>query len=420
MAIKLKLSALAPRQEGEYFLLRLAFEDISKKMKRLSRKATKRGGTPATLEIVAEELVSLIEPNPLTGGYVDPPRMISVLRVKAAGQLFKMNGYELVCSLEHTPAGNLIRKAPGHEDDDVVAYREAPSNCDHCNTRRTRHDTYVLKDESGKLMQVGRNCLADFLRSEDVASILNSREVQELLHGADIGESSFDDNAFSGGGGGEYFYNLNKVAALSFREVRRNGYRKASNESGTTKGAVSFALNNRPQYDRGLAFEWDDAQATEEDYEGAKEIIQFVENMEGESDYVHNLKVVFARGGVDYRSLGIAVSAASSYFRHLGQVAERKAKLNEHFGEVKTRYDLELTLVRRSGYDTAFGWKSILIFEDEKGRNFVWKTMSPPNIDVGAKLIGKGTIKEHTEYKERKQTQLTRCKFEVAEEEKAA
>lgn len=418
MAIKLNLSVLAPRQEGEYFLLELAFEDISKKMKRLSRKATKRGGTPATLDVVAEELVPLIQHDPVTGKLIDPPRLIKVLRVKAGGQLFKMNGYELVCSLEHTAAGNLIRKAPGHEDDDVSAYREAPANCDHCNTRRSRHDTYVLKAEGGKLMQVGRNCLADFIRSEDVATILNGREVQELLYGADIGESSFDDDAFGGGSGGEFFFNLNQVVALSYREVRKNGYRKASNEFGTTKGAVSFALGQRPS-DSGLAYDWDEAQATKEDYEGAKEIIKFVEEMEGESDYVHNLKVSFARGGVNYRALGIVVSAAGSYFRHLGIVAERKRKLNEHFGEVKARYDLELTLVRRNGYDTGFGWKTILIFEDDKGRNFVWKTMSPPDLDIGDKVTGKGTVKEHSEYKERKQTQLSRCKFEVVQDKAA-
>lgn len=410
MAIRLNLAALAPRQEGEYFLLQFAFEEISKKMKRLSRKATKRGGTPATLDIVAEELVDLLDAG--TKEPFEPRRLVKVLRVKAGGQLFKMNGYELVCSLEHTIAGNLIRKAPGHEDDDVSAYREVPANCDHCKTRRSRNDTYVLKDEQGKLMQVGRNCLADFLRSEDVATILNGREVQELLHGADIGESSFDDDAFGGGSGGRFMFNLRQVVALAYREVHKHGYRKADSEHGTTKGAVMFALERCPRDSRDR-MAWEEAQATDADYEGADKVIEYVEAMEGESDYVHNLRVAFKLGAVDYRSMGLVVSAAGSYFRHLGIQAERKRKLNEHFGEAKARYTLDLTLVRESGYATDFGWKTILIFEDAEGRNFVWKTLSPPNIEIGDKVVGKGTIKEHTEYKDRKQTQLSRCKFEV-------
>ena len=42
-------------------------------------------------------------------------------------------------------------------------YLHDPENCEHCNTRRRRNNTYILKHESGNLEQVGSKCIHEFL-----------------------------------------------------------------------------------------------------------------------------------------------------------------------------------------------------------------------------------------------------------------
>lgn len=102
----------------------------------------------------------------------------------------------------------------------------------------------------------------------------------------------------------------------------------------------------------------------------------------------------------------------------------RKEETSEWFGEVGERYEMSLIFVRtifienkyRYGYWSS-DYDCIHIFKDEKGNEYVWKTSSTlPDAKSGQVLSVKGTVKEHKEYKGKKQTALTRCK--ISEEEK--
>lgn len=50
-------------------------------------------------------------------------------------------------------------------------------------------------------------------------------------------------------------------------------------------------------------------------------------------------------------------------------------------------------------------------FKDEAGNKIVWKTASGLNLEAGAMVTIKGTVKEHSEYKDEKQTNVIRCKI---------
>ena len=95
----------------------------------------------------------------------------------------------------------------------------------------------------------------------------------------------------------------------------------------------------------------------------------------------------------------------------------RTAPKTEFFGAVGQKVELVLSLERRSSYETQWGTATIYAFVDDKGRHFIWKTSTwleaMDNANAGDKFILKGTIKEHSEYKGRKQTVLTRCKIAV-------
>lgn len=85
-------------------------------------------------------------------------------------------------------------------------------------------------------------------------------------------------------------------------------------------------------------------------------------------------------------------------------------------GTVGERLEMKLTLswinqweqARYCGYDTEFVF--LYQFKDDEGNVLIWKTTNYVEAKVGDKLLVKGTIKQHDEYKGVKQTVLTRCK----------
>lgn len=97
---------------------------------------------------------------------------------------------------------------------------------------------------------------------------------------------------------------------------------------------------------------------------------------------------------------------------------ERKAKWEkdnapetEWYGSIKDKVTLDVTLKSIRGFDGVYGWTSIITFEDAQGHQFLWKTGSYIEAQEGDKVTLKGTIKDHSEYKGIKQTELTRCKI---------
>ena len=54
----------------------------------------------------------------------------------------------------------------------------------------------------------------------------------------------------------------------------------------------------------------------------------------------------------------------------------------------------------------------IYTFRDDKGDAIIWKTSKCLGIENGVMVHIKGTIKEHSEYEDEKQTVITRCKVE--------
>lgn len=91
-----------------------------------------------------------------------------------------------------------------------------------------------------------------------------------------------------------------------------------------------------------------------------------------------------------------------------------KLPVTAFYGEVGKKVELQLTLTRRHHYNTQWGSSIMYLFTDNAGHDFVWKTASWPafmaDVKEGDAITLKATIKEHNEYKGRKQTVLTRCK----------
>lgn len=100
------------------------------------------------------------------------------------------------------------------------------------------------------------------------------------------------------------------------------------------------------------------------------------------------------------------------------RIREEK-KISQHIGEIGDKIEIKATFIKTAWFEVPSfgGWGTdtmhIHTFKDESGNVLIWKTTKglPLNIEEGDSINLKGTIKEHSEYKDEKQTVLTRCRI---------
>ena len=116
---------------------------------------------------------------------------------------------------------------------------------------------------------------------------------------------------------------------------------------------------------------------------------------------------------------------AAEEARKAAEEAARKA-ISQYVGQIGERLEMTLTLKFSAHFEVpsfaGFGTDTMYVHNlvDDNGNVFVWKTSKgiyTANGDYtynvaekGDKVRIKGTVKNHSEYKDEKQTELTRCK----------
>lgn len=100
-------------------------------------------------------------------------------------------------------------------------------------------------------------------------------------------------------------------------------------------------------------------------------------------------------------------------FKTLNKVPE-----SNHIGQVGQRLTVKVKYIHTASWENNFGygyWTSNVTnlhkFVDENGNILVWKTSNFIEEDYGTEMMLTGTVKEHSEYKDDKQTVMTRCKL---------
>ena len=351
----------------------------------------------------------------------------SFVRYEVWGNAPQIEGWMFVAALHHTAGGTLVLAM---EDDLTVPerYRTATKPvCDHCGTRRSRKDTYLVRHvESGDLKQVGSSCLKDFTGHDSPSKIAAMCDLILAVSGDDF-EEGF------GFGGGSYYneYPLLAVLALTAMFVRKEGRyvsnseaKQAEEEAHWTGRPVPTSTSMMVRHALGRA-KLADSTPTDEDETLAKTACEWVGNsMENKSNFDSNLKVAANFELVDDKSLGITCYIVPAYQRHLEReaAAARKALLgdSEWVGTLKKRQVFKsLTVTKMFEIEGYYGNSTVYKFLDENGNVMTWFA-SNPNINDGEELeVGrtydlKGTVKDHKEYKGSKETALSRVAFVAA------
>lgn len=378
---------------------------------KLSRRARRLGQPPITLKTLGTETVlQCVVTEPHECGTAACQGYINYTTVEVEGERPIINGWVFVARLEHTSEGNIIRSVPGEEL--PQEYREVDPWCEHCQLRRIRRDTFVVRREDGPdYKQVGSNCLADFLGHKDPHTVA---AYAELLG---IAEEFAGNMEQMGWGGGEPFaLDTENFLAHIAATIRLYGWRskkQAWEEGGvaTATLAQNWLLSSRAER---LKFHHEII-PTEADAELARMALAWAQEIPSDtpSDYLSNLRVACL--GAPFMVLkwaGIVGSAIVAYRREIEKWEERKANgsRGKHLGEIGERITVEATVIMERDIETDFGLTRLYKFETTDGSQLIWFASNAQDCGEGDKIKVAGTVKRHDEYNGRPQTVVNRCK----------
>ena len=327
----------------------------------------------------------------------------------------RLNGWEFLAVIEPLTGGNLIKQMPGAapEGFSFDPWRVGPIRCTHCNTIRKRLETFIVRHEDGRVQQVGRNCIKDFLGGKSADAILASMGFIDLIKEAGGAD---DEGGYSRASMPDEYDPL-EVMTWTASVTRLDGFvskKAAGEDKPSTSGIVTSMLSDPPTHPESR-HKWLAARErykpTPADEAKGKAVLAWAQALAGGTDYELNVRLVASQPVIKASHIGTLASAIAGYDREHGTAAVRAARAaggGSHWvGEVGKRLEWTLTVERIFDLEGAYGMLHIHTMRDPAGNAIVWKTTSK-RLEPGETVSGKGTVKAHTEYKGEQQTEITR------------
>lgn len=387
---------------------------LREKLDKLAARAEKKG--MATFAYAVDPEVERIESkvDPLTAyaelGYV-PPRVQTFRYVAINAPVVKIEGWSLLATLSVEPGGVMVSAVPGVEAD-FSAYRDpaTATECDHCGLRRQRTETFLVRHEDGSVKRVGRNCLRDFLGTDPNELVRWAQYVADVLAIAD------EESGWGAGSAGREWIETEEYLTHVCGALRTIGWVGASEYHPTEQPTKTTALQNILDYgkkDRNgkeIFFH-----VTDEDAERAREALAWAREIEPRSEFDQNMLVAVGGEIIPRKGLGILAYVPVAYARFQEREIQRAERAksdaaSEWVGQEKERLTLTLTVTAIHEYAGHYGTTFITTLRDEAGNVFKW--FGSYELERGATVTGKWTVKGHEEYKGTKQTVINRPAFE--------
>ena len=339
------------------------------KVKKLNKRAVRLGLAEMTLTVVRTETVKR---STLSG--LDCSVRINHVEVDGCPPC--IDGWVVAARIEFTEAGNLVHVAPNAGSIDH-AWKTAPNRCDHCNTIRRRNDVIVIRNVDGRELCVGRNCLADYIRSKDAEAMIEYADwlgnVERFISDAD------DDYRGERVVFGESIETVLSAASICIRKLGWVSGREAYNgQKGSTKNDVSALLFAPPAGSRAYR-DWErwiedcDLTVCDHDIDLAAKALAWAKSLDPkESEYLHNLKVLAQSEWIGADKFGYVVSMIPAYNKEVERETERAARAARaaakgekgYIGEPKKRIKgIEATCVGVRSYEGSYGVGTCIRFE---------------------------------------------------------
>lgn len=384
------------------------YKDVEKKLNRVAKKCIKHGND-FTFEVKGEEIR---EQYNRELGITEYHKFVLVEVDGTA----KIDNWECIAVLEVHDAGNIIRRI-NTEIDIPERFKHTENVCEHCNSKRQRNNLYVIHNiQTDEWKQVGGSCLKLYtggLSMEYVAAYMDG--ITEL--------EEFDGIV----GHGKAYCNVNDVISYAVEVINKTGYFNAQSML-PTKYIVSTLMCNR--LGRAIELINDDfknakldVRMSEIDFhkDGTMDVVEqitnYYKNLEDNSEFVHNIKVMLNEKYVLPRNIGFLCYLPEGYAKYIQSEIEKAKKVEtKYFGEVGKRYKdkviQDITLI--TSWETQWGYTGIYKIVLEDNSVLTWKTSNYLYLDKNEKFDKISfTVKEHKEYKGEKQTEVTRCKVDI-------
>ena len=344
----------------------------------------------------------------------------------------------------------VVSLVEGNENDKIFTFKNinyssllANCSCDKCHKKIGRNK-YLVFSKVGKevetrddLVVLGTSCAKDYFPFSVESYFGYLESAFEKL-------GSYDEFNGSFGGCSSHYHTL---SAIYDATLACTSNLKCYEKEGVTKCNVLGWLNNL-KMDKYTYYR--DAYPMPSNPIPFEDVISWIKDMydtdEFVSDFHTNARSVFfktlddgtreMRNEINEKYMGIAVYAFfSAKQNHDKMVAkkiaeEERAKANvevEYYGAVGDKFELTLTFDKSFGFEGAYGFTYIHLFHDDENHLFKWSSSNGTykveydktadfggveycEFEVGHKYLMKGTVKAHNEYKNVKQTVITRCK----------
>jgi len=395
---------------------------------KLNKRAAKLGFAPVVLVTSAAREDHYIELVPSPYGLHLPsseiPRTRWVVDARLEGTAPRIGGFVFLARLDHQEGGNLVLRAPGVEVD-LDGWRETGSRCQHCGLDRRRAATFLLQNEQGAIIQVGKQCLVDYTGTTDVEAAVGLFKCwRELVAGCED-----EDGEYGFGGGWVNPTTPVEFLAATVSSIRHRGFHKSQNDYNAlpTKSHADMILGPCPKRDKdgdtSRIDEWKACQPTAAQREEATAILAWVLASNDSSDFMHNARIACGAHTVVSRTEGILAALPVSYDKHLGRERERKERpvAGPHVGTVGERVTLKVRVVYVTGFEGKFASGVFMILVDEN--NSAIKVKATGHLDTlsdaydfkDGEWFIRGTVKRHDVNPKRNNdpiTQLTRCEMQ--------
>ena len=410
--MQVQVLSSAPKNERQGFSM--TYSILEANMGRLEQKLTtiqnkcRKYGCSFSYNKIGEEFKTLVDDRGVE-------YQAKFILIEAEGKAV-LNDWVFVASVNHTEKGNVINSTGSSVEVPARYYTTEPV-CEHCNSRRARKDTYIVMNQvTGEFKQVGKSCLKDFTNGLDAAAISHYYSFfDELIKGEEP----------MGGCRIEQHYDLKEFLSYvsecirCFGYVKRDGYSRATCDRAFDYWCVDHGFTRWMHKDIEVqlkhemeihAFNAKSDRIIQE----VNTALDWIAEQEESTNYMHNLKVVCSLEYCSYGNLGIAASLFPTWNRELAYKKKEEARktadsISEHVGEIGQRITFKIASATcLTSWETDWGITKLFKIVDETGNVFTWKTSAYPEFEKAEKITG--TIKAHTEFRNCKQTELTRCK----------
>ena len=383
------------------------FEDVEKKLNRVAKKCVKHGNE-FTFEIKGEEIRQKLDENGITKNY-------KFILVEVDGTA-KIDNWECIAVLEVHNMGNIIRRI-NTEIDIPNKFKFTDNICEHCNSKRQRNNLYIIHNtEADEWKQVGGSCLKLYtggLSMEYVTAFMDGITELEEFNGVF--------------GGGKAYYHVNEVLSYAVEVIDKVGYFNAQSMLPTKYLVSTLMYNglskaiefiNKDFKDARL-----DARLCEIDFhkkstnDTVEKIISYYKNLEDDSEFIHNVKVMLNEEYVLPKNIGFLCYLPVGYAKYIEKEIERAKRIEtEYFGEVGKRYKDKVieSVMLVTSWETQWGYTGIYKIVIEGGYILTWKTNNYLYLEKNEEFDKISfTVKEHKDYRGEKQTEVTRCKVDI-------